>query len=249
MKIALILASLIVLVSPGTFAKRKLIHLVTIEAPPFMGENLPEQGAGVYAFREVFKKMGYDLKVSFAPLPRTKKIALDKPEAVGFAPSTVDDIIDGFTLSKVVYETPWVIVERKDNPIHWKTAEDLAKYRGGNVHGYSLRADLRKVHEDKKLILESAADDARNLMKLANKRIDYVFIDAGVFQFLTSHDDRLKPFRNSLQINAKPLDTLGYGIAFKKDPTSQAVMEDFNKKVNPKDFTTLVDSYIREMSR
>ncbi len=30
--------------------------MITFNAPPFMSEDLPEQGAGIYAFREVFRK-------------------------------------------------------------------------------------------------------------------------------------------------------------------------------------------------
>ncbi|HWU42640.1 MAG TPA: hypothetical protein VN132_04345, partial [Bdellovibrio sp.] len=123
-----------------------------------MSESLPDQGAGIFALKEIFKKMDYDLQVTFAPLPRSKAMALAKNEISGFLPSTEDDIESGFALSKIVFETPWVIVERKNHPIHWKTGKDLAKFKGGNVIGYSVRPDLKKIFDKEKITLETAPD-------------------------------------------------------------------------------------------
>ncbi|WII73134.1 transporter substrate-binding domain-containing protein [Bdellovibrio sp. 22V] len=232
--------------STTTETPLKDITFITMEIPPFMSESMPEQGAATYAMKETFKKLGYNFKVRFVPIMRTRTVGFD-PSVTGFFPSFKDDdFLRGMVLSKTVYDTPWVIVERKDKPIHWEKPEDLAKYKGGNVNGYTIRSLLRTVHKQKKLNLETAPNDALNVLKLANKRVDYIFIDAGVFKFLAAADPRVKQVADSLQINPKIVMMNHYGAAFKTDPANQKIMEEFNKHADSTEFTLLVEKYFRE---
>lgn len=213
-----------------------------------MSENLPYKGAATYALGEILKKVGYDLKVRIVPIMRIRTLQFRDPNIRGFFPSFVDDdFVEGLQLSKTFYETPWVIIERVDKPIKWKTPADLAKYRGGNVKGYTIRSQVRKIYKDNKLQLESAPDDASNLLKLANKRVDYVFTDAHVFKFLMATDPRLKEFAEVLRINPKIVVMNRYGIAFKKDPESRKVMELFNKVLDPADFERFIADYFQKL--
>ena len=201
----LILFVFVALSSAISFAKapsQKTIILETMEIPPFMSAAMPYEGAATYATREMLKKAGYNLEVRFVPIMRIRNLKFSKPDVNGFFPSFVDDdFVEGLTLSKTVYETPWVIIERKDHPIKWKEPKDLAAYKGGNVNGYTIRSQIRKIYEENKLNIETAPDDALNILKLANKRVDYIFTDAHIFKFLMATDPRLKPFANELQIN------------------------------------------------
>ncbi|WP_063243083.1 substrate-binding periplasmic protein [Bdellovibrio bacteriovorus] len=224
----------------------KEFTFITMEIPPFMSEAMPEQGAATYAIREIFKKLGYDFKVRFVPIMRTRTVGFD-PTVTGFFPSFKDDdFLRGMVLSKTVYDTPWVIVERIDKPIQWEKPEDLAKYKGGNVNGYTIRSLLKTVHNQKKLNLEAAPDDALNILKLAKKRVDYIFIDAGVFKFLSAADPRVKEVAAQLRINPKIVMMNHYGVAFKTDPASQKLMAEFNNNVSASEFNMLVEKYFRE---
>jgi len=160
----------------------KKVTLITMDIPPFMSPRLPEDGAAIYALRQIFKKMGYGLEVRFVPIQRTRNVGMGDPKVHGFFPSFVDDdFVQGMTLSKIVYKTPWVIAERKDKPIHWKTATDLLKYKGGNVGGYTLRSQVASAFKDHEDALMPAPQDVSNILMLANKRVDYIFIDQNVF--------------------------------------------------------------------
>lgn len=225
--------------------KDKVIHLVTFEAPPFMSEKMPEQGAAVYALRQLLKKNGYDLKISFAPFLRAKKQVLQKNEISGFFPVTEVNVTADFRMSNVMYVTPWVFAERKDHPIVWQEAKDLTAYKIGNVMGYDLAKMVAPLQKKKKLHIENASSDELNLLKLARKRVDLAFIDATMFEYLTRTSPRLRPFQNQLQINAKIIHMDEYAVAFKKTPRSLRHLEIFNKSITKESFTHYVELYFK----
>ncbi|WP_374077303.1 substrate-binding periplasmic protein [Bdellovibrio bacteriovorus] len=231
-------------IAEGVLAKE--IHLMTYEAPPFVSESLPEQGAAIYALREIFKKTNCELKVSFAPFLRGRKLALKEELFVGFFPVTQVNVTSDFTMSKVIFQTPWAFAERKDKPITWKAPEDVLPYRIGNASGYELAAPFQPFYAKKKLKVEPAPSDELNLLKLANKRVDLVFIDAGMFTYLIKTSEKLKPFQNQLQLNPKIIHMDQYGIAFKKTPIGLKQMEEFNKAASEEEFTRYIDIYFKK---
>lgn len=232
--------------STSALAKNKTVQIVTFEAPPHMDPKLPEQGAGVYALRQTFLKAGYDLKISFAPLKRAKVLALETHEISGYFPVSPYDLDKHFAPSNTIYVSPWVIAERKDHVITWKKPADLGKYVGSANLQYTQPTEIVKLVKEKKLNLETAPDDTVNIIKLANKRIDYIFIDATMFKFLTMTNPEIKPFADKLQINATPVELLDYTVGFKKNPSSQKIMDDFNKVATKELFTGFVMDYYKK---
>lgn len=222
------------------------MHFVTYEAPPFVSESLPEQGAAIYALRQMLKKTDCELKITFAPFLRGRKLALKDESVIGFFPVTQVNVTQDFTMSKVVYQTPWVFAERKDNPILWKKPEDILPYRIGNASGYEMAVSFQRLHQEKKLKLEPASTDELNLLKLANKRVDLVFIDAGIFAYLLKTSEKLKPYQNQLQLNSKVIHMDQYGVAFKKTPRAIKEMENFNKLASEEEFTRHVEAYFKK---
>ncbi|QDK37583.1 ABC transporter substrate-binding protein [Bdellovibrio sp. NC01] len=248
MKIAISTFCMLLLSMSVFAAQVKTVTLVSMNIPPFMSPDIPENGAAIVGLREIFAKMGYELKVKFVPIQRTRNVGLEDKSIAGFFPSFVDDdFVQGMKLSKTVYKTPWVIIERKDNPIKWKTASDLLKYKGGNVGGYTLRSQVAPVFKAHPEALEDAPADAQNLMKLALKRIDYVFIDRNVFGFLVANDPNLRAHAQQLQINPKIVALNEYGVAFKTDKENAKIMEQFNKTATEEGFTQSVEAYIKRV--
>lgn len=226
-------------------AQAKKVEIITFEAPPFVSENLPEQGAAVFALREIFKKANYDLKVRFAPFLRAKVLAQKEPALAGYFPVTSINVANGFKMSKSIFQTPWVFAERKSNPVVWKNPEDILPYRIGNASGYDISPPFRALHAKQKLKIEPAPSDELNLLKLANKRVDLVFIDAGMFTYLVKTSAKLKPFRHNLQINPKIIQLDQYGIAFKKTPNTLKCMEAFNNVATEEEFNQLITTYFK----
>ncbi|KYG69300.1 hypothetical protein AZI87_08875 [Bdellovibrio bacteriovorus] len=226
-------------------SEKKEIHLVTFEAPPYLSEKLPEQGAGIYALKEILKKTTYSLKVTFVPPLRAKHI-VNKNGYAGFFPVSLMNLPPGFKMSRVFYRTPWMIAERKSSPIVWEKTADLIPYKIGNVAGYDLYKDQQELVDKKKLHVESASNDEANLLKLANKRVDLIFIEAAMFEYLMKTSPRLKPFQKNLQLNPRIVNLDEYGIAFKDNEKTQEQMAAFNKAVSEEHFTRLIGEYFKK---
>ncbi|AFY02079.1 putative ABC-type amino acid transport periplasmic protein [Bdellovibrio bacteriovorus str. Tiberius] len=216
-----------------------------MEAPPFMSDSLPEKGAAVHALRQIFKKNGYDLKVTFTPYLRAKIQALQKDDVSGFFPAAEENITTGYVLSKIMYVTPWGFAERKDKPIHWNQPEDLLPYKIGNVMGYELSRVLAPAQKKKKFQIENVSSDEQNLLKLARKRVDLAFIDATMFEYLMKSSENLRPYQNKLQINAKIIRMDEYGVAFKNSGKGKAHLDVFNRLIQKEEFHRLVELYFK----
>ncbi|MGE5087170.1 MAG: substrate-binding periplasmic protein [Bacillota bacterium] len=216
-----------------------------MEIPPFMSPKLPDDGAAIYGLRKVFKKAGYDFEIKFIPVPRIRAVGFGDEKINGFFPSFADEKFENkLILSKLFYQTPWVIVERKNNPIHWKTPKDLLKYKGGNVAGYVLRSQIADAYKNNPQQLESAPNDTVNILKLIHHRIDFIFIDLNAFRYISSTNAEVHPYADRLQVNPKAIAYNRYGIGFKTDPKSQKIMHDFNRYISEKEYTNWVTKYI-----
>lgn len=217
------------------------VQIVTFEAPPFMSAGLPEQGAAVFAMKQTFLKAGYDLKVSFAPLKRAKVLPLESQDIVGYFPVSPYDLDKRYWASRVIFEEPWVIVERKDKPIHWQKFSDLKPYVGSACLQYTEPPGLRKLIDEKTITIEMSPDDISSLNKLGNKHVDYILIDPVVFNYITQTDSEMKSFAKDLQINPHPIEMLTYVAAFKKNSRmGKKLLEAFNNATNKEDFAKLV---------
>lgn len=224
----------------------KEVQLMTFELPPFAKESLPDGGAAVAAFKDLFRKEGYNLKVSFAPVIRTKKQAAERPEVDGYFPAVSENIQKNFILSRTVYVSTWGMAERADRPVVWRNVSDLKKYRIGNVVGYDLAAVLWPLQKAKALDIEEAASDELNLLKLAKGRLDLVFIDSAVFNRLMQTNDQLRGIKKKLQFNAKPLQVYQYGVAFKNSPNGKEALRVFNASFTEAGYNSAVETYLHK---
>lgn len=224
---------------------KKVIRLSTFEAPPFMSETLPEQGAAIYALREMLKKQGYSLEVTFAPFLRARSLSLQRTDSSGFFPVTDVNVTADFLISKTVYTSTWGFAERKTRLIKWTKVEDLVPYKIGNVKGYDLDDTLEVVNKLKALKIDESPSDELNLLKLANSRIDLALIDATMFEYLMRSSPKLRPYEGQMQINAKSIHLDEYGVGFKKTVLGKKHMHIFNKNFSKEEFTRMVDFYFK----
>lgn len=211
-------------------AQKQVLTLITHEAPPYMSEALPNGGAIFYAISKVIEPLNYDLKVVFAPSwTRAKMNAIKDPNIDGYAPYRTVEQQDLFDFSEYIFESPWVIIERKDHPIQWKTPEDLVKYTAGNVQGVELRPGVKELWDQKKIKIETTTTQNNNLLKLATKRVDYIFSDQFAFRYLMTTDPTLLEYNGKLQINPKPIVIEKYGVALKKSKDSKKILQALNQ--------------------
>lgn len=231
--------------SQALSASSKVVRLTTFEAPPFMSETLPEQGAAIYALRQMLKKVGYRLDISFAPFLRARSLSLQKNDLSGFFPVTTVNMTSDFVLSNTIYSSNWVFAQRKNKPITWNKPEDLTAYKIGNVKGYDLTEMMSLVDKQKGLKIDESPSDELNLLKLTNSRTDLALVDATMFEYLMKSSAKLRPFESRLQLNSKVVHLDEYGIAFKKTPLAQEHKQLFNTHVSRDEFARLVDVYFK----
>lgn len=241
---ALILISFLISVlsaqaGPVPAATPRKVTLVTHEYPPFMSQNMPDQGSAIYALRKVLKKMHYDLNaVIVSSWERAKNMALTDLSMDGYFPYATIENKNVFAFSDGFSTGTWSIIERKSHPIHWEKFEDLGKYLGGNVVGVELRPGIKELVEQKKLSVdESTPDNVAMLLNLAKKHVDYAFMNPMSFKYEMAVNEALRPFRKTLQINPKPIATNHYGVAFRRTRFDEEFMKEFNK------YSKNVDSY------
>lgn len=231
-----------------TSAQKQVLTLITHEAPPYMAESLPNGGAIFYALGKVLEPLNYDLKVVYAPSwIRAKMNAIKDSTADGYAPYRTVEQQELFDFSEYIFESPWVIIERKDHPIQWKTPEDLIKYTAGNVQGVELRPGVKELWDQKKIRIETTTTQSNNLLKLATKRVDYIFSDHFVFRYLMATDPTLQPYRGKLQMNPKPIVIEKYGLALKKTKDSKKILQALNQ-ATPK-FKQYLEEYFANLEK
>ncbi|UOF02200.1 substrate-binding periplasmic protein [Bdellovibrio reynosensis] len=209
-------------------ANDKTLTVITHEAAPWMAEKLPDGGAIFYALKKVLEKKDYNLKVIFAPSwIRAKMDAVKKSEIDAYFPIRTIEHEDVFMFTDVMFESPWSIAERKDHPILFRDLQDLKRYTAGNVQGVELRPGIEDLVKQG-LKVETTSSQENNLLKLATGRVDFIFIDKGVYRFTLAMEPSLKQYRDKLQLNAKPIVVEKYKLALKKKNVPKEFVAFFN---------------------
>lgn len=210
----------------------KSVRLVSLDWPPYIGSEIrdgspmvPNNGYVAEIVIEAFKRVGYSTTVAFRPWERAVAEATQGiydglfPEYYGEERKT------DFIYSDPFPGGPVGLMKRKDSPISFKTLQDLKGYRIGVVSGYINTAEFDAAAF---LTKDEAVDDETNLRKLIFKRIDLIFIDRYVGEYLvrTSFPEavgQLEFMEPALEV--KPL----YIVFSKKAPGVTQKIKDFNQ--------------------
>lgn len=112
------------------------LRLSTLEWPPFVGQDLPDQGATSARVRSICAVAGLEPHLSFLPWKRVLMEARTGL-AQGYFPEyrSVDRETE-FYFSKAVGCSVVGLVHRRDMTLDWTRLEDLSSYRLGVVDGY-----------------------------------------------------------------------------------------------------------------
>ncbi len=199
----------------------KPLTIITHDIEPYMSKDMPGHGAVISAMRSFLKKEGYELKIVMAPTwTRAKIDALNQNSIDCLIPVRARENDDVFNYSEFSIHSPWVLIERKDKPIHWNKTEELKGLVAGNIQGVELRPGVQELIDKNVIRLENAPNTLSSLLQLANKRVDFVFADPFIFTYAIETESELEPFKKVLQINPKPWYVEKYGMACKKNVDS-----------------------------
>jgi ABC-type amino acid transport substrate-binding protein len=169
-----ILTLALVVVKPGIAGAGKVISLATTEWPPYVSQNLANNGFASEIITKAFARVGYTVALSFMPWKR----ALWKVEAghydAAYPAYYSEERARIYALSKPFSAGPLGFYKRKDRDLSYQTLRDLQPYRIGVVRGYVSTSDFDAADFLEKDI---ADNDAQNLRKLLKGRVDLIVID------------------------------------------------------------------------
>lgn len=193
----------------------RTVYLTSLEWPPYTGKDLPQGGSVTALVRAALAAVGYTLRVEYYPWSRAVALART-PQFAGYFPEyTSPQVARDCLLSPPIGSSLLGFAETVDQPVRWRSLDDLAAYRIGVVQGYvNTDAFDRRVLERKQGV-DVARDDVHNLMKLAAGRVSLAVIDKSVFAYLSQHDPRLRAIEHRLSFNERPLEEKLLYICFR----------------------------------
>lgn len=206
-----------------------LVRMTATEWPPYVGPNLPENGASIAAIRDTFERAGIRFEPEFAAWQRSLTTALENTNFNATGPvyyAKAREKICHF--SAAIGQSTLGFVQRKDTPIVWKTLEDLTGVSIGAVSGYVNSPEFDRLAAEQILDVSTVYNDALNLRRVAFGRIDLAVIDGDVMRYLMANEPRLRAYRGLLEMNPRPLNLHDMFICFQKTPEGAALRDMFN---------------------
>ncbi len=236
-KWSVIVMAIFLLVAQPVFAGTKKITLTTLDWEPYIGEKLPGHGYVYEIIFEAFKSVGYQVNIQFYPWARAVETA-KSGRADGLFPEYYDEGRKAeFVFSNSFPGGPVGFMIRKDSGITFpadprrkqeKVLRGMKQYTFGVVRDYINTREFDAASYLKKDVSDS---DEQNIRKLHAKRIDLIFIDKYVAQFLIK--TKFSQYANDLVFMDPPLEVKPLYIVFsKKAPGCEQKVKDFNTGLN-----------------
>lgn len=201
----------------------KTITLLSIEYPPYSGRSLPQEGITTAITRSAFQRVGYTVEIEYQPWAR----ALQQVKN-GSYPGVLDVWYSEERSTFLAYGKPLLLSEvgfyaRANDQVDVHDLSKLGHLVIGKVRGSLVPPNFAAAH----LHTDEAVDDASNLIKLAAGRVDLVFTDKRVGDYILAN--QLKNLRTELVWLKPPVYRFWLYVAFsKKFPNWERLLADFN---------------------
>ena len=225
------------------------LHLATLEWPPFVGANLPDQGLSAFIVSTVGKRAGLETKISYYPWARALQVGATDPSYAGSFPAYSNSEREkSCYLSHDIGQSVLGFAHLKSTAFDWKTLDELKGMRIGVVHGYS-NGELfdRMVHEEQ-LQTDTAPNDVTNLHKLLAKRIPVIVIDRDVLRYLLQVEPSLKDAKNTIVFHPQPINQLSLHICFQRSRQGQALRQRFDAALKKTNLRALEKTYFEKQA-
>ena len=236
------LCACLLLANPaGAGSVNGVVHLETLEWPPYTTNALPGGGMTTSLIRKAFAVMGYELKIDVLPWPSAIDNGLHKSGIDGYFPEYMSTSVrKQCLLSDPTGSSPLVLGKDKTQKMHIRTVRDMLPYRVGVVSGYINTEEFdRNVFIGIQKIA-AAESDEMNLRKLIHNRVAMIIIDQNVMHWLLSSNPTLQRHASQLDMILPPLQTHNLYICFKPGSRGEQLLKAYNKgqkTINIKNFT------------
>ncbi|WP_230409319.1 substrate-binding periplasmic protein [Zooshikella harenae] len=223
------------------------VYLTSLDWPPYTGKTLPDQGASVAVAKAVFAEAGLELVVDFYPWKRAVNLAKNDDKYLGYFPEYyAAELEEDFIFSEPMGSGPLGFAERKDDPVMWKTLDDLKAYKIGTVSGYVNTTEFDQMAEAGTIKVDNAGDDVKNLLKLNAGRVKLAVIDKYVMSYLLDTDPSLKKIKGKLVFNETLLEDKKLYICFRKSEKGKAIQQKFNEALKKVDVSAIMAKYLSQ---
>ncbi len=220
----LLLSSNLVLVADvqatGSKIRLPVVTLATLDWQPYVGQDMEGFGYVYELVTQAFARGGYKTRVQFYPWAR----ALDTVQR-GRVDALFPEYYSGSRLGDFAYSNPFLggpvgFYVRRDSGIEFSidprldqllALNGLSQYKFGVVRGY-LNTDVFDNADF--LYKEEVNDDLTNLQRLYHNRVQLIFIDKFVAEYLISK--HLPQYKKVLVFLDPPLELKYLFVAFSK---------------------------------
>ena len=206
------------------------LRLSTLEWPPFVGQDLPDQGTTSARVRSICAVAGLDLAVSFLPWKRVLMEARAGLAQGYFPEYRSADREKEFHFSKAVGCSVVGLVHRRDVTLDWVRLEDLGSYRLGVVDGYVNTEEFDRLVSAGVISPVKCNSDEMALRMLEVGRIDAVVMDRAVFRHLSGRAEASQT-PSPLVFAAKILTVHSLHVCFPRTPAGKALVERFDRAI------------------
>ncbi len=230
----LALAGALLSVSARSEPAVEIVELATLDWPPYIGRELPDNGPVHSIVSQALARAGLSLRAEFRPWARAVEIARQGRMAGLFPEYLADERQADFLFSDPFPGGPIVLYRRAGEDLDFvadpmeepeKALRGLSAQRFGVVRGY---ANTMAFDAADYLLKEEATSDEINLKKLAYDRVDLVVIDQLVAKHLL--DGPLQEYAEQLEPMLPPLEYKTLHVAFSRaHPRGAAYCEAFNR--------------------
>ncbi|RKZ38318.1 MAG: hypothetical protein DRQ49_01275 [Gammaproteobacteria bacterium] len=168
----------------------KRFTLVTVDFPPYYGENLPEQGWVSEVVRTALESQGYEVEIKF--MSWVKAVADTKQgyyDALLGAYRTPERA-DLYYFSVPIAQARTGFFKRKEVDISFKELDELKGYKIGVVKGYATSKEFDLSDSLNKIEVQNLDD---GLIKLKNREIDLMADSRAVGKYHLKLLEKKKP--------------------------------------------------------
>lgn len=225
--VALVVGWVLVLFSQALFAAQT-VRIATGYWPPYLNEDLPENGFVAQIIRESFANEGVEVEFSFFPWSRAlAMVKTDRYQASAIW-SCTESRSREFLYSAPILPYQYVFYYRADEDFDWKSFADLKGKNIGLTQDYSYGETLSAVIDSGLVDADVTTSDLANFKKLLLGRIDLFPMDPVVGEAMIRN--QLAPHALRLAFHPRPLREALYHLLFDKEGAAgYDLMETFNR--------------------
>ncbi len=226
MRKGLLLIFVIIMFSAPAFGSGRSLTLVTLDWPPYSGQDVKNKGFTTEIVKAAFKTVGYEVNIVINnnwddAFQKTKEGNYDGQ----FPEYYAKDKAPSYRYSDFFSQSLLVLAKKKTTNLQYKSVKDLVPFKVGVVKGYINTPEIDNATNLKKVLAESDED---NLSRLIKNESEVIVIDKLVGQYILKK--KFPDAQALIEFIEPPLIIQPLFLLLSKVPKdSEQVLKDFNR--------------------